>query len=151
MRAQALAVLDGRARGFDDVVRDGPPYPDRIHQSVLVFDLVDRLTSAVVEWADVAEARVDDWSALAPNRRRAPTRGGSSPTSATERTRWSPPIRTQLMLGHDDGPPPRPDRPRPPNAVLTPTGRARMVPTAWVELVASERTRPADAVSRDRR
>ena len=34
---------------------DGPPYPDRIHQSVLVFDLVDRLTRAVVEWADSAE------------------------------------------------------------------------------------------------
>jgi PadR family transcriptional regulator, regulatory protein AphA len=67
MRAHALAVLDRRARVFDEVVRDGPPYPDRIHQSVLVFDLVDRLTSAVVEWADVAERRVDTWSAVAPD------------------------------------------------------------------------------------
>jgi hypothetical protein len=49
------------------VVRDGPPYPDRIHQSVLIFDLVDRLTSAVVEWTDVAEARVASWSSLTPD------------------------------------------------------------------------------------
>jgi PadR family transcriptional regulator, regulatory protein AphA len=68
MRAHALAVLDRRARVFDDVVRDGPPYPDRIHQSVLIFDLVNRLTSAVVEWADFAEACVGNWSALAPDR-----------------------------------------------------------------------------------
>lgn len=68
MRAHALAVLDRRARVFDEVVRDGPPYPDRIHQSVLIFDLVNRLTSAVVEWADFAGARVDDWSSLAPDR-----------------------------------------------------------------------------------
>jgi PadR family transcriptional regulator, regulatory protein AphA len=68
MRAHALAVLDRRARVFDEVVRDGPPYPDRIHQSVLIFDLVDRLTSAVVEWADFAATRVDNWSSLAPDR-----------------------------------------------------------------------------------
>lgn len=68
MRAHALAVLDRRARVFDEVVREGPPYPDRIHQSVLIFDLVDRLTSAVVEWTDVAEARVDSWSSLTPDR-----------------------------------------------------------------------------------
>jgi hypothetical protein len=69
MRAHALAVLDRRARVFDEVVvRDGPPYPDRIHQSVLIFDLVDRLTSAVVEWADFAGQRVDNWSSLAPDR-----------------------------------------------------------------------------------
>ena len=68
MRTHALAVLDHRARVFDEVVRDGPPYPDRIHLSVLVFDLVDRLTSAVVEWADVAGARVDNWSSLTPDR-----------------------------------------------------------------------------------
>jgi DNA-binding PadR family transcriptional regulator len=68
MRAQALAVLDRRARVFDEVVRDGPPYPDRIHQSVLIFDLVDRLTSAVVEWADVATAGVDSWPSLTPDR-----------------------------------------------------------------------------------
>ena len=55
MRAHALAVLERRTRVFDEVVRDGPPYPDRIHQSVLVFDLVNRLTHAVVEWADTAE------------------------------------------------------------------------------------------------
>jgi PadR family transcriptional regulator, regulatory protein AphA len=67
IRAHALAVLDRRARVFDEVVRDGPPYPDRIHQSVLVFDLVDRLTSAVVEWADFAGARVDGWSSVAPD------------------------------------------------------------------------------------
>ena len=56
------------AHVFDEVVRDGPPYPDRIHQSVLIFDLVNRLTSAVVEWADFAGARVDNWSSLAPDR-----------------------------------------------------------------------------------
>jgi DNA-binding PadR family transcriptional regulator len=69
MRAHALADLDSRARVFADVVRDGAPYPDRIHQSVLVFDLVDRLTRAVVEWADFAEARVRRWPSLAPDRR----------------------------------------------------------------------------------
>jgi DNA-binding PadR family transcriptional regulator len=69
MRADALAVLESRTRVFDEVVRDGPPYPDRIHQSVLVFDLVDRLTRAVVEWADSAAARVDSWSSLTPDRR----------------------------------------------------------------------------------
>ena len=69
MRVQALDILGRRARVFDDVVRDGPPYPDRIHQSVLVFDLVSRLTHAVVEWADAAASRVDDWSSLAPDRR----------------------------------------------------------------------------------
>jgi PadR family transcriptional regulator, regulatory protein AphA len=67
MRADAVAVLARRARVFDQVVRDGPPYPDRIHQSVLVFDLVNRLTNAVVEWADFAEARVDQWPSLAPD------------------------------------------------------------------------------------
>ena len=40
MRADALAVLERRARVFDEVVRDGPPYPDRIHQSVLVLSLI---------------------------------------------------------------------------------------------------------------
>jgi hypothetical protein len=68
MRAHALDVLDRRARVFDEVVRDGPPYPDRIHQSVLIFDLVNRLTGAVVEWADCAAARVDGWPSLAPDR-----------------------------------------------------------------------------------
>ena len=68
MRTHALAVLDRRARVFDEVVRDGPPFPDRIHQSALVFDLVNRLTNAVVEWADFAGARVDNWSSLAPER-----------------------------------------------------------------------------------
>ena len=68
MRAQALATLEDRARVFDEVVRDGPPYPDRLHQSVLVFDLVNRLTSAVVEWADSAAAGVDSWPSLAPDR-----------------------------------------------------------------------------------
>ena len=53
---------------FEEVGRDGPPYPDRLHQSVLVFDLVNRLTSAVVEWADSAEAGVDRWPSLAPDR-----------------------------------------------------------------------------------
>jgi PadR family transcriptional regulator, regulatory protein AphA len=70
VRAHALAVLDRRARVFDEVVRHGPPYPDRIHQSVLIFDLVNRLTSAVVDWADFAGARVDSWSSLAPDRAR---------------------------------------------------------------------------------
>ena len=36
---------------------------------MLVFDLVNRLTHAVVEWADSAEKRVDNWSSLAPSRR----------------------------------------------------------------------------------
>jgi hypothetical protein len=49
MHDHALGVLDRRSRVFDDVGRDGPPYPDRLHQSVMVFDLVDRLTSTVVE------------------------------------------------------------------------------------------------------
>jgi PadR family transcriptional regulator, regulatory protein AphA len=71
MRAHALAVLERRARVYDEVVRDGPPYPDRIHQSVLIFDLVDRLTRAVVEWADFAGARVGSWSALVPDRAKA--------------------------------------------------------------------------------
>ena len=67
MRAQALATLERRAHVFEEVVRDGPPYADRIHQSVLVFDLVNRLTTAVVEWADSAAARVDSWPSLAPD------------------------------------------------------------------------------------
>jgi DNA-binding PadR family transcriptional regulator len=67
MRDHALGVLDRRSRVFADVGRDGPPFPDRIHQSVMVFDLVDRLTSAVVEWADWAAARVDGWSSLTPD------------------------------------------------------------------------------------
>ena len=68
MRTQALATLEDRARVFEEVARDGPPYPDRLHQSVLVFDLVNRLTSAVVEWADSAAAGVDSWPSLAPDR-----------------------------------------------------------------------------------
>ena len=67
MRADAIAVVEDRARVFDEVVRDGPPYPDRIHQSVLIFDLVDRLTRAVVEWADSATAVVNDWSSRGPD------------------------------------------------------------------------------------
>jgi len=67
IRAHALAALDSRARVFDEVVRDGPPYPGRIHQSALIFDLVNRLTGAVVEWADSAGARVDNWSSLTPD------------------------------------------------------------------------------------
>jgi DNA-binding PadR family transcriptional regulator len=67
MRDDALDVLQRRARVFDEVVRDGPPYPDRIHQSVLIFDLVNRLTSAVVEWADFAGERVDNWPSLVPD------------------------------------------------------------------------------------
>jgi PadR family transcriptional regulator AphA len=68
MQAHALAVLDRRTQVFDEVLREGPPYPDRIHQSVLIFDLVNRLTSAVVEWADFAGARVANWSSLTPDR-----------------------------------------------------------------------------------
>jgi hypothetical protein len=70
MRADALAQLERRAGVFDDVVRGGPPYPDRIHQSVLVFELVHRLHSAVVEWADFAETRVRHWPAIAPDQTR---------------------------------------------------------------------------------
>jgi len=67
MRADALVHLGRRAAVFDEVVRDGPPYPDRIHQSALVFELVHRLHTAVVEWADFAEARVRQWPRVAPD------------------------------------------------------------------------------------
>ncbi len=68
MRADALAHLDHRAGVLAEVMRDGAPYPDRIHQSVLVFDLVHRLHTAIVEWADFAEQRVRQWPTVAPNR-----------------------------------------------------------------------------------
>jgi hypothetical protein len=67
MRADALAHLDRRAGVFDEVIRDRPPYPDRIHQSALVFELVHRLHTAVVEWADFADERVRTWPTIAPD------------------------------------------------------------------------------------
>ena len=43
------------------VMTHGPPYPNRIHQSVLVQDLVLRINTAVIEWAELTEQRVDGW------------------------------------------------------------------------------------------
>ena len=45
----------------------GPPYPDRIHHSVLIQDLVLRINAAVIEWADLTEQRVDGWPDLKPD------------------------------------------------------------------------------------
>jgi DNA-binding PadR family transcriptional regulator len=77
-KRQLLATIDSmRGEALDDVARvgatlefvltDGPPYPDRIHQSVLVMDLVLRVTTAVVEWADATEKRVEGWPDLKPD------------------------------------------------------------------------------------
>jgi hypothetical protein len=77
-KRQLLATIDSmRGEALDDVARvgatlefvltDGPPYPDRIHQSVLVMDLVLRITTAVTEWADVTEQRVESWPDLSPD------------------------------------------------------------------------------------
>ena len=49
------------------VLTQGPPYPDRIHLSVLIQDLVLRINTAVIEWADLTEQRVDDWPELKPD------------------------------------------------------------------------------------
>jgi PadR family transcriptional regulator, regulatory protein AphA len=67
MRAEALADV-ARVKGtLEFVLTDGPPYPGRIHQSVLVMDLVLRITTAVTEWADATEQRVAGWPDLTPD------------------------------------------------------------------------------------
>jgi PadR family transcriptional regulator AphA len=77
-KQQLLATLDSmRHEALDDVARvvaalefvmtQGPPYPDRIHQSVLVQDLVLRISTAVIEWADLTEQRVDGWPDVRPD------------------------------------------------------------------------------------
>ncbi len=77
-KPQLLATIDSmRREALDDVARvvaalefvmtHGPPYPDRIHQSVLIHDLVLRINAAVSEWADHTEQRVDGWPGLRPD------------------------------------------------------------------------------------
>ena len=77
-KPQLLATIDSmRREALDDVARvvaalefvmtQGPPYPDRIHQSVLIHDLVLRINAAVSEWADHTEQRVDGWPGLRPD------------------------------------------------------------------------------------
>lgn len=67
MRGEALADV-ARVKGtLEFVLTDGPPYPGRIHQSVLVMDLVLRITTAVTEWADATEKRVAGWPDLTPD------------------------------------------------------------------------------------
>ena len=67
-KQQLLATIDsvrhdalaGRRRVADTLeflLTEGPPYPNRIHQSVLGMDLVLRITTAVVDWADLTEQR----------------------------------------------------------------------------------------------
>jgi hypothetical protein len=67
MRREALADVARVAGTLEFVLTDGPPYPGRIHQSVLVMDLVLRITSAVGEWADTTEQRVAGWPDLTPD------------------------------------------------------------------------------------
>jgi DNA-binding PadR family transcriptional regulator len=67
MRRDALADVARVGGTLDFVLTDGPPYPGRIHQSVLVMDLVLRITTAVTEWADATEQRVAGWRDLAPD------------------------------------------------------------------------------------
>jgi len=67
MRRDALADVARVAGTLDFVLTDGPPYPGRIHQSVLVMDLVLRISTAVTEWADATGERVAGWPDLAPD------------------------------------------------------------------------------------
>jgi hypothetical protein len=67
MRDEALADIARVGDTLEFVLTDGPPYPGRIHQSVLVMDLVLRITTAVAEWADATERRVDGWPHLTPD------------------------------------------------------------------------------------
>ena len=67
MRHEALADVSRVVAALELVLTKGPPYPDRIHQSVLVHDLVVRITSAVIEWADLTEQRVNGWPDLKPD------------------------------------------------------------------------------------
>ena len=67
MRHDALADVARVVDTLEYLLTEGPPYPNRIHQSVLVMDLVLRITTAVAEWADLTEQRVDDWPDLKPD------------------------------------------------------------------------------------
>jgi len=67
MRHEALADVSRVVAALDLVLTKGPPYPHRIHQSVLVHDLVVRITAAVIEWADLTEQRVNGWQDLKPD------------------------------------------------------------------------------------
>ena len=64
MRRDALADVARVAGTLEFVLTEGPPYPGRIHQSVLVMDLVLRITTAVADWADATERRVAGWPDL---------------------------------------------------------------------------------------
>jgi PadR family transcriptional regulator, regulatory protein AphA len=67
MRHEALADVSRVVAALELVLTKGPPYPDRIHQSVLVHDLVLRTTAAVIDWADFTEKRVNGWQDLKPD------------------------------------------------------------------------------------
>ena len=67
MRHEALADVARVVAALEFVLTKGPPYPHRIHQSVLVHDLVLRITAAVIEWADLTEQRVNGWPDLKPD------------------------------------------------------------------------------------
>jgi PadR family transcriptional regulator AphA len=67
MRRDALADVHRVDAALELVLTKGPPYPNRIHQSVLVHDLVLRITAAVIEWADLTEQHIDSWQDLKPN------------------------------------------------------------------------------------
>lgn len=69
IRGEALDTLERRSQVHDEVMTDGPPYPDRIHMSSLVMDLTHRITAAIVEWADLAEERVSQWPEVKPTDR----------------------------------------------------------------------------------
>ena len=67
MRHDALGDVAHVVAALEFVMTQGPPYPDRIHQSVLVQDLVLRINAAVIEWADLTEQRVGGWPDLKPD------------------------------------------------------------------------------------
>ena len=67
MRREALGDVARVVAALEFVMTQGPPYPDRIHQSVLIQDLVLRINAAVIEWADFTEQRVDGWPDLKPD------------------------------------------------------------------------------------
>lgn len=69
IRRDALNDIERCCRVLSEIVTDGPPYPNRIHQGSLVVDLIVRLTESVVDWADSAEARVERWPAISPDER----------------------------------------------------------------------------------
>jgi len=67
MRHEALVDVARVVATLEYVLTEGPPYPNRIHQSVVIMDLVLRITAAVIEWADLTEQRVDRWPGLNPD------------------------------------------------------------------------------------